>query len=135
MNVFKNIVIMLLILSILASGCVDKKVNRTEELGENTNIEQQEKENMSEGKWFMTKYEGPPGDQNSEDARMSIIPHLRELGWEEGINVVRTDRNDNYTIMIVLPFELTKKSTDYMNKTLSNFSFVPATLNEQIENP
>lgn len=141
---FAKITIVLLILfvlsSVLISGCINKP---KEDIGKDSDrsneIKQEdirraveEKENLDKADWHMSTYEGPSDENNSENARMSIIPHLRELGWNGGINVAKSDRSENFSIVIALPFKLTDKSTDYMNQTLSNYSFVPIKINEKI---
>lgn len=112
----------LLIFGILISGCLNNRPDNTE------------KENNSSEDRFMTIYKGPSDEQNSEDARMSIIPHLRKLGWNGGINVAKSETSDNYSIIIVLPFQLTNESTNFINQTLQNFGFVPVELNEKVDN-
>lgn len=130
----------LLILSVLFSGCVDKSTNDTQKEKSISDIDikeedQPDRENLSTIDWYMSIYEGPPNIENSEKARMSIVPHLQELGWNEGMNIIYgTDRSENHSMIITLPFKLTDKSLDYFNKTLSNFNYRPISLNEKVEN-
>lgn len=132
--------IVLLALLVLISGCTDKPTEGIKEDNDHSDAAEQEgirraveeKERLDKADWHMSTYIGPSDENNSENARMSIIPHLRELGWSGGINVAKTDRSDNFSIVIALPFKLTDKSTDYINNTLSNFSFVPVKINEKI---
>jgi hypothetical protein len=141
MEIYMKTITILLILGILISGCLNRPSDNIEkENKEDTSIESnesinnmiEEKENNSREDWFMTTYEGPTDEKNSEDARMSIIPHLRKLGWDGGINVAKSEKLDNYSIIIVLPFQLTNGSTNFINQTLQNFSFVPLGLNEKV---
>ena len=132
MSIFGKIITILLILSVLISGCVNKPESNTQK---NINRIVENEENLSKADWYMSIYEGPQGEENSENARMSIIPHLRELGWNGGINVVKTDKSVNFSIVIALPFKLTEESTNNMNQTLSNFSFIPRIINEKIVEP
>ena len=133
MNIFGKIITMLLILSVLISGCINKPESNTEKKQkENVGKIVEDAENLSKADWYISEYEGPSDEKNSEDARMSIIPHLRELGWNGGINVEKTDKSSNFSIVIALPFQLTIESIDNINRTLSNFGFVPKIVNKKI---
>ncbi len=127
-----KMLLILLIFGILITGCIEKSVNNIENI-ENKSQDLSEdytnRENLSTEDWYSYTYEGPPEKNNSENARMAIIPYLRESGWNEGINVVYGSVNDS--IIILLPFQLTNNSLDQINQTLSNFSFNPAGLNER----
>jgi hypothetical protein len=145
----KLLILLLGILGILIIGCVEKpsQPNTTEQ----PKITEQpitgppnfteppvnitgEKEKLEKEDRFMSTFEGPNDIENSENARTAIIPHLRELGYEGGINVVYgSSLTKNHTIIIVLPFQLTKNSTDFLNKTLLNYSFKPTEFNEKVE--
>ncbi len=139
MKTFTKILMILLILGILMSGCVDKSKNDIEEkpIGDiNIKEEEQPDRNIVDKEdWYQSIYEGPPNITNSENARMSIVPHLQELGWNLGMDIVYgTDESENHSMIITLPFKLTDKSIDYFNKTLSNFSYRPIYLNEKFQN-
>lgn len=132
MKMFTKILVILLILGVLISGCVDKSKNDTEDIKEE---EQPDRNIIDNADWYQSIYEGPPNITNSENARMSIVPHLQELGWNEGMNIIYgTDISENHSMIITLPFKLTDKSTDYFNKTLSNFNYRPISLNEKVQN-
>jgi len=111
---------------------IDKKIDNIEKIDDNTDADANVAKEIY-GKeyydkdWYKYTYIGPSDTDNSENARMSIIPHLQELGWNGGINVAY---GDEHVIIIALPFQLTTKSIDYINQTLANFSFRPDTLNE-----
>lgn len=110
--------LILTIAGILIIGCIEKP---------SENIPNEK--NVSEKEWYLYTYVGPSNMENSENARMAVIPYLRELGWDGGINVVY---GTNDSIIILLPFQLIDKSMNQVNQTLSNFSFNPLRLNEKI---
>ncbi len=138
--------LILIILGIFIIGCVEKpkitepKITEQPQITEPKIAEQpinvtEDKEIYEKGDWYIYTYDGPPNIENSENARMAIIPHLRELGWNGGINVVYgSSVSTNHSIIIVLPFLLNQTSTNYLNQTLSNYSFMPVTLNQKVEN-
>lgn len=139
MKIFKKILVTLLILSVMISGCVDKSTSGTQEksaIGSDIKEEKQPDRSIVDNlDWYMSIYEGPPNITNSENARMSIVPHLQELGWNEGMNIIYgTDISENHSMVITLPFKLSKRSTDYFNDTLSNFNYRPISLNKKIQN-
>ncbi len=119
-----KILLALIIIGIVITGCIERTAN-------NTDKENFSKENLSSKNWYQYIYDGPPDVENSENARMAVIPHLRELGWMQGISVVYGKLNNS--IVILIPFQLTDKSIGYINETLENYSFSPVRLNEVVK--
>lgn len=136
MKIFTKILLALLVLGIMTSGCVDKSKNDEKPI-DSIDIKEEEQPDrniVDKGDWYQSVYEGPSNITNSENARMSIVPHLQELGWNQGMDVIYgTDRSENHSMIITLPFKLTEKSLDYFNKTLSNFNYRPMYLNEKVQ--
>lgn len=136
--------------SITETDQKEKNVSITETIEKIKNIEKIEDDIATEtinetaskegfDDWYKYTYTGPVDIENSENARMSIIPHLRELGWNGGIDVVEMRSNLSpatgsvHYIIITLPFQLANGSIDYINQTLANFSFKPIGLNEIVQ--
>ncbi len=118
-----KILLALIIIGIVITGCIERTTN--------TDKENFSKEDLSNKSWYQYIYDGPPDIENSENARMAVITHLRELGWMQGISVVYGKLNNS--IVIFIPFQLTDKSINKINQTLENFSFNPVKLNEVVE--
>lgn len=128
-----KIVLTLILIGNLITGCVDRTTNITDNIITETN--NTDKENPSKENWYQYTYTGPKDVENSENARNAVNPYLIELGWIQGLSVVSWREEPNLSIVIVIPFRLTNESLNNINQTLENFSFHPVRLNEVVELP
>ena len=133
----KLLVLLMTLLIIAAIGCTEKgQKDKNVSVTETPNIEVTQteiippKEINRDGNedWYMYTYIGPPNETNSENARMVVIKPLRELGWDGGINIAYGDTE--HIMLIALPFQLTNKTTDYINQSLIDYSYKPVKMNE-----
>ena len=126
-----KIVLTLILIGTLITGCVDRTTNITDNIITETN--NTNKENISKENWYQYTYTGSQDAENSENARNAVNPYLIELGWMQGLSVVSWREVPNHSIVILIPFRLTNESLNNINQTLGNFSFHPVKLNEVVE--
>lgn len=74
------------------------------------------------GAWHVYVYRASSG-KNGESARMGVIPYLRELGYDGGINVGSSWEGQGSYIVIGLPFKLSEEQLSVINETLEDFGY------------